>query len=375
MSYWILLLSLICSVAVGWIYIPRLVIISRERNIYDETGGRKSHSGNIPRLAGLSFFPAFCLAFLVPTVIAYYLDENFSQLINNQFVLEISIFIGGLILLYMVGFIDDLISVSPYGKFAVQFICAGLLILCGLGIDNLDDIFGLNAIPKWIGIILTLLVVVFIINAYNLIDGIDGLCSSLALIALAVLGFWFSINGMIHYALVASAMIGVTVVYFFFNNSHGRFRTFMGDTGSTILGFTIAFLCLKYYQVNIEGIHIVHMHFQAPAAMILGLTLIPIFDTFRVFTIRIYNGLSPFHPDKRHIHHKLLELGLQHRYCTVIILSSQCCLMAINYLARNLNINIIICIDILISVIYITLLNYLIRLRRQRHAVLGTTNK
>lgn len=195
-----------------------------------------------------------------------------------------------------------------------------------------------------------MLVTVLLVNAYNLIDGIDGLCSGLALLALGAFGGWFCWNHLYVYGMMAMGIAGVVSVFFFYNVLGRRMKIFMGDTGSLTLGFLIAFFGLKFYNLNINtdmfGI-------QATPAVFLGIVFIPAFDTLRVFCVRIASGLSPFYPDKRHIHHKMLRLGLTHFQSAMLIIVMQTCFILMNVLMKNVNINLLFGIDLLLGVLLV----------------------
>lgn len=358
-------LSLVISITAGIIYIPGIVIISKKKNLYDTAGGRKPHKGNIPRTAGLAFFPTFILSFFVPFTLMCIVSKNDAvRLLESSAAIQTGMLLAGLSLLFMMGFVDDLIGVSWRRKFLIQFLAGLMPVLAGMGITDLDGLFGLHQINGWAGSILTILAVMLIVNAYNLIDGIDGLCSSLSVLATTVLGGWFLTHGYTLYALTCASIIGITIVYFYYNTTFGRFRTFMGDTGSTNLGFIIAFLALALYNANTgsgTSMPATNSRSWHPLAIILGLVALPLFDTVRVFAIRLSKGLSPFHPDKRHIHHKLLSLGLSHLQCTLICLVLQGCYLAINLLMRDVNINIIVLTDLAFMIIYVALINMLVR--------------
>lgn len=358
-------LSLVISITAGIIYIPGIVIISKKKNLYDTAGGRKPHKGNIPRTAGLAFFPTFILSFFVPLTLMCIISKSDAvRLLESSAAIQTGMLLAGLSLLFMMGFVDDLIGVSWRRKFLIQFLAGLMPVLAGMGITDLDGLFGLHQINGWAGSILTILAVMLIVNAYNLIDGIDGLCSSLSVLATTVLGGWFLTHGYTLYALTCASIIGITIVYFYYNTTFGRFRTFMGDTGSTNLGFIIAFLALALYNANTgsgTSMPATDSHSWHPLAIILGLVALPLFDTVRVFAIRLSKGLSPFHPDKRHIHHKLLSLGLSHLQCTLICLVLQGCYLAINLLMKDVNINIVVLIDLVFMIIYVALINMLVR--------------
>lgn len=356
----IIALSLVLSMTAGLIYIPGIVIISKCKNLYDEAGGRKPHKGNIPRTAGLTFFPAFILSFFVSMAVAE-LIGLWPEETLPEYVLQVGMLLAGLSLLYMMGFVDDLIGVSWKRKFLVQFLAALMPVIAGMGITDLDGLFGLKAINPWIGGALTVFAVMLIINAYNLIDGIDGLCSSLSFFATFVLGAWFFTHGMPVYALASASIAGITAVYFYYNTTHTQFRTFMGDTGSTNLAYIIAFLALAFYDELMQGLP--RTTDMNPLAILLGLTSLPLLDTARVFAVRLSQGHSPFNPDKRHLHHKLLELGLTHLQCTLICIVLQGLCFVLNYMMRDINVNIVVAVDLAFMLLYTGVINVSVRRR------------
>lgn len=358
-------ISLAISITAGLIHIPKIVLISKRKNLYDEAGGRKPHKGNIPRIAGLAFFPAFIISFFITYAIAAQTDEYSGILLRPEFILQLGTMLAGLSMLYMVGFVDDLISVPWRIKFLVQFLATLMPVISGMCIGSLDGLFGIHEIHPAIGGILTVLAVMLIINAYNLIDGIDGLCSSLSILATAALGIWFITHGMLLYCLISTSIAGITAVYFYYNTTSGRFRTFMGDTGSTNLGYIIAFLALAFYNTCLDhtSTGAADNSIMHPLSFILGLVSLPLFDTVRVFAVRISKGLSPFHPDKRHLHHKLLNLGFTHLRCTLICIILQGCYFCMNYLMREINVSIVLAADLAFMLLYTGAIDLLVKHR------------
>lgn len=314
MIYFVLLVFVV-SIIIGWLAIPRIVIIAKAKRLFDSHDIRKVHTGSIPRLGGLSFFPGAMLAFSIVLGMRYYFGFILPLDIERVFLPEFMFFLGGMFLLFFVGLADDLVGVGFKGKFLAQIFAASLLMLAGLMINSLDGLFGLNELPTPVAATLTVLFIVFTINSFNLIDGVDGLCSGTSTIVLSALGCWFIYLGDFVYAMLAFAMVGVVIVFFLYNVLGRRLKIFMGDTGSLTLGYMIVFLGLKFLDFsNVNYPELITVH--SPIAILVGLLFVPLFDTTRVFTTRILKGHSPFHPDKTHVHHKLLRLGLTHLQST-----------------------------------------------------------
>lgn len=348
--------AFLLSVGTGWVIIPRIVMISKKKRLFDELSARKSHTGMVPRLGGASFFPTFLFAFTLTMGMRYIFGYNVADDYFMDSLRELMFLLAGSTVLFCVGMADDLTGVGYKGKFLAQTLSAVLICYSGVEITSLDGLFGIYEIPYWVGIILTVLIIVLLANAYNLIDGIDGLCSGLSLLALLTFGFWFIVHGIYVYAMMAMAMAGVVLVFFFYNVLGKRLKVFMGDTGSLLLGYLIAFLGLKFYSLNVSG---EFFRINAAPAVFLGVVSIPVFDVVRVFCARMVAGLSPFYPDRRHIHHKLLRIGLTHLQSAMVIVLLQVGFILLNFLLRNVSINLLLAINVALGFAVNYLLNVL----------------
>ncbi len=355
--------AFLLSAFLGWLTIPQIVLISKEKRLFDVLSERKSHTGAIPRLGGVAFFPAFIFSLSLVIGMRYCYGLTISPFFEMDVMRELAFLLAGGTVLYLVGLADDLKGLSYKTKFVAQVIAAILLLYSGNMITNLGGLFGIHHIPVLLGAFLTILLVVLLVNAYNLIDGIDGLCSGLSILTLLALGGWFWWQGIYIYALIANAMLGVVAVFFFFNVGGKRLKIFMGDTGSLTLGFLITFLALRFYNLNVDT---EMFQVDSAPAVVLGILFVPAFDTLRVFCERMRNGLSPFHPDRRHIHHILLQLGLNHMESSMIIIGFQAFFILLNILLKDIDINLLFALNIALGIGSITLLKVLIRRRAER---------
>ncbi|MCD7962530.1 MAG: undecaprenyl/decaprenyl-phosphate alpha-N-acetylglucosaminyl 1-phosphate transferase [Rikenellaceae bacterium] len=355
-----ILATFLLSVLIGWIVIPQIVLISKKKRLFDALSARKSHTGHIPRLGGVSFFPTFLLSLTFFLGLRYSFGYVFEPDVQIDSFTDLLFLIPGVVLLFFIGLADDLAGISYRIKFLAQIISACLIIFTEDYITNLGGLFGIYEMNDYLGIALTILFVVFITNAFNLIDGIDGLCSGLAMLSLIAFVWWFTWTGMYIYSMMAAAMLGVIVPFFYFNVGNKNLKIFMGDTGSLILGYIIAILGLKFYNMNVGNDA---YGFEAAPAILLGLLFIPAFDTCWVFFERLSLKLSPFHPDRRHIHHKVLKLGFKHIHCTLIILILQTGFILMNVLLKNININILVCMNLILGVIMVKTIDYMGRRR------------
>lgn len=351
MIYLLILLAFIISVVFSMVIIPRILIVALTKRLFDMPDERKIHTGAIPRLGGISFAPTilFSLAFISAIAYLGYLygfripPDSIPRITPDFYLLTC-----GLIILYLTGIKDDLIGVQYYSKFIVQIIAAVLLPISGLWINNFYGLFGIHELTPWIGIPLTIFVIVFITNAINLIDGIDGLASGLSGTALLVLGYLFLHNQMWTYAMLCFSTLGVLIPFFYYNvfgkAEYGR-KIFMGDTGSLTLGYLLAFLCIRYaaYNPNIAP------YCKSAILISFSTLIVPIFDVVRVVLLRFRRRKSLFSPDKNHIHHKFLEMDSCPRKVLLYILAISWAFSSMNIiLAHYININILFIGDVVI---------------------------
>ncbi len=276
----------------------KLIELCRQKGLYDQPNERKVHHNKIPRLGGLLFAPAMSIGIVAGFL---YLGVSVESSQLPVFRLSTMILMAGLFLIYLIGVLDDLLGLSARVKFAVQVAASAFMPLCGLYINNLYGLFGLWEIPFWAGSALTVFVCLLIVNSVNLIDGIDGLSSGLSMLALTAFAALFWELGVESYTLVSLGLIGAVAAFFFFNvfgSERRGTKTFMGDTGSLVLGYTLAYLSIKYAMNNPSVLA------PRPHGMVVVITLlaVPVFDLVRVACMRLVHGKGIFHPDKTHIH-------------------------------------------------------------------------
>lgn len=331
MNYIFLVLAFAISVFIARIIIPRILIISLRKRLFDIPDERKIHKRAIPRLGGVSFFPTILFSCCSVLALKTLAGCSMSVLTGMYILPECLLFVCGLTLLYMMGIADDLVGVRYRQKLVIQIFCACLFPIAGLWINDFYGLFGISTLPNWIGIPFTILTIVFITNAINLIDGIDGLASGLSSVALLILGVLLVEKEMWIYSMFAFSTVGVLVPFFYYNVfgcAERSRKIFMGDTGSLTLGYILSFLTIKYSQNNPE------MIFSTKGAFVIAFStlIIPSFDVVRVILVRMRNGKNPFEPDKNHIHHKLLAIGFTPRQAMIALLCLSCTFSAVNIL-------------------------------------------
>lgn len=363
-----LLLSFLFSAFVTAVMIPRIILISFRKRLFDAVDARKVHKGIVPRLGGVAFAPALMAAYALMfggcTLLGYMPDSN------GGVSLHLSLGLCALLLLYFEGLTDDLVGVGYKVKFVVQLICALLVVSSGVWLNNLYGLFGIHALPWWIGKPLTVVLIVYIINAINLIDGIDGLASGLSMVALFFLGVLFANLGNWVSASISFAMLGALVAFFYYN-VFGRVerhnKIFMGDCGSQVVGLVLGMESVWFCMYAEEAGKIVSM----PNALVVAFSLlmIPCLDVIRVMLGRIRRGKNPFLPDKTHIHHKFLALGMSHRTAMLTILMIDAAFAIFNIeLVRVLDINLLLGIDVLLWCAMNVWLSQLIKQRNTKNA-------
>lgn len=366
--YWLEndLLCFAISVLIAGILIPKIILIAFRRNLFDEIDERKIHCGVVPRLGGIAFFPAFL--FSLTLVVALNLRLGSAPMIDaigGAFV-PIYFEICAIILLYLVGIADDLIGVRYMAKFVVQIVCAILLACSGMYIDNLYGILWLNELPDVLAWLFSILVTVYVVNAINLIDGIDGLASGLSSIALIFYAVVFFNGGEFIYSLLAVASAGTLFPFFYYNvfgDVTKQKKIFMGDTGALTTGMVLVFCAIAVMCAKPDFLTVDYN----PAIVALSPLIVPCFDVFRVYFHRVKKGRNPFLPDKCHIHHKILALGMNQAAALLTILGVSIAFIGINVLVSPFtNPTIIFIGDVVVWTIANILLTRAIRQREKR---------
>ena len=372
MTTWIIccFLSTLLSVLFAGILIPQILMVSYRRKLFDMPDERKIHRGTVPRLGGIAFTPVilFSVSLLLGmSILMGNTDMENMMRINAQ---AISFGLCALLLMYLTGMSDDLIGVRYRAKFVVQIFCAVLLIGAGMYVNDLHGIIGLGHISPWFGIPLTILIVVYVVNAINLIDGIDGLASGLSSAAFIIYGTAFLMIGKPIFAMLSFACLGVLIQFFYYNvfgSAERKKKIFMGDTGSLTIGLLLAFLGLALLQWSPDKFPTFRTN---PMILAVSPLIIPCFDVVRVFLHRVRRHGNPFLPDKTHIHHKMLAIGLNQRLAMVLIVVASITFSIANILlSRYVEVNLLLILDILLWTLANLWLTRHIRSRERRLGV------
>ena len=360
MQNWLLLGGFVLSGLLGLIILPNILFVSHKKHLFDMPDARKVHTAPVPRLGGLAFLPVILVTvFLIMGIYLFVTDfQNTPSLV--RFFQMLMFLFAGMTLLYLVGEADDLVGVGYRYKFLVQTVAAALIVLSGNWLGSFAGLFGIENVPAWIGMPVTILAIIYITNAINLIDGIDGLASGLSIISLLTLTVLLLMNSSFSYTLFAVATLGIVLVFWFYNvfgNAMKGHKLFMGDTGSLTLGYILSFLTIHLSQ-DISGEHGKWQMIVAFSSL-----LVPMFDVVRVSLHRIRKGRSPFLPDKNHIHHKLIRAGMKKTgHVLVTILGIDLFFIAFNaLLADRINITLLLLCDIAIYTAMHLVINRFIR--------------
>ncbi len=305
--------------------IPSILRVAESKNLYDVPNKRTVHKTQIPTLGGLAIFLSFLFTYSI-----------FAEWYSFT---HIPFLIPALLIIFSIGIKDDIMVTAPMVKLFGQILAAFVIIGWGdLQITSLHGFFGLPVSPI-VGFAITLGIFVYIINGFNLIDGIDGLAAISGIISILAFSIWFFINGSYHIPVFSAALIGALLGFFYFNVFSKTQKIFMGDTGSLLLGFLLAVVAVKFCEFNkpVNAEHLKYSMNSAPAVAI-GILIVPIIDTLRIFVYRISKGNSPFTADKNHIHHRMLTLGFTHLQISLIIGLVNIFFVIFSYSLRNLGV-------------------------------------
>lgn len=302
-----IILAFISAIIISWISIPAIIKLAFEKHLHDDPDEeRKEHKESIPTLGGIAIFAGLIIAS------SYFV--NFSK--NPEF----AYFISAIVILFFTGVKDDIIPLSPKKKFIAQLLAVLIIIIKGdVRLTSMYGVFGIFEIPEVLSVILTLFTLLVIVNAFNLIDGINGLAGGIAVITSLTFAFFFYQLEQINLVILSVTLAGA-IVGFLYYNLRLKAKIFMGDTGSLIIGLILAILAIKFIDTN-GSLALNERLFNPSFAAIFAfvILIIPLFDTLRVFIVRMSKGVSPFSPDRRHIHHLLVDCGLVHWQASVIL--------------------------------------------------------
>ena len=325
------------SFVLGLIGMPLVVRMAKAKGFVVRPNKRMSHTGEVPNIGGLNI----CFSFMLT-----YLLFEYNQLNQSQF------FLVGLFAIMAVGFIDDVLILTPLAKLLGEALAGIALIgFADLRITHLHGLFGITEIGIIPSYLLSLFILVAIINAVNLIDGIDGLASGLGILYCLFFAVYFGLAGDVSWSVLGICMVGSLAVFFIYNVFGHREKIFMGDSGSLLLGYLLTAFVFHFCEINAYHVVPETLHMSAAPAVAICVLTVPIFDTMRVILTRIKQHRSPFNPDKNHIHHLLLRTGLNHIQTTCVLLSVSLIFIGWGILGRNWNMWVLVISDFALATV------------------------
>ncbi len=286
----------------------------------DEPGERRSHAVSTPSLGGIGIFAGVIFSIILWTPFSYFNDLQY--------------ILCAFIIIFLIGAKDDIDPISPVKKFGGELFAAFILVfIAKIQISSFYGIFNIWELPQVWSYVFSVFTIIVIINAFNLLDGINGLSGSIGVLICCTFGTWFLMIDKVELSIVAFATAGSTVAFLYYNVTPAKI--FMGDTGSLLIGLVCSILAIQFIELNNLQVNAPY-HIRSTPSVAIGILILPLFDTLRVFIIRISKGRSPFSPDQNHIHHLLLKTGLTHMQSTGVLLFVNVCFILIALYLQNL---------------------------------------
>lgn len=360
---WSTFLSFATAFIVVLLSTPALIKVAYLKRLVDEPGEeRKLHVRRIPTIGGILIFAGTLFAYLM-----WYPFTDILDLGRLARGLKDFQFIGAsMLILFFIGIKDDIIGMSPVKKLVGHLIVAFILVIMGdIRITGMHGIFGIEEIPLWASILLSVFTYTVIVNAINLVDGVDGLASGVGSIAAIAMGTWFILAGAYEYGVLAFALSGSLMAFLVFNFAPAKI--FMGDSGSLTIGLILSVLSIKLIEYDVAELPTELLNVSRPVFTMAALVY-PLTDTLRIFLYRIARGTSPFAADRNHLHHKLLDLGLSHRKTVLLIYLS-------TLFVISLSVNIflepsaVLVITALVALAFSQIPGFLLYLRKRKKAI------
>jgi UDP-N-acetylmuramyl pentapeptide phosphotransferase/UDP-N-acetylglucosamine-1-phosphate transferase len=346
-----IVLGFLTSFFVVIITTPSLIKVAKLKHLVDvPTEDRKLHSRRVPTIGGIIIFAAILFSFTIWIPINPFLDSVTLAARGN----EIKYLTAALIILFFIGIKDDIIGVSPAKKLIGLGLVGFILVVMGdFRIVDFDGLLGLNEIPYWASVLLSFFVYIVVVNAFNLIDGVDGLAASEGFLIGVLFGTWFYLNDNPTLALLAFTLSGAMLGFLFFNFSPAKI--FMGDSGSMTIGAITSLLAI--WLISIDNSNMIYP-LNEMKTPIVAMTILayPLTDTLRIFALRIFKGMSPFSADRNHIHHCLQRNGFSDRAVVFIILLFNIIMVVTAILTASLNPNLSLLILAIADVLMVTIM-------------------
>ncbi len=330
-------IAVLFSFLVTFFTIPPIVRIANMKSLTALPNGRTSHTNPTPNLGGVAIFAGV----IVSSVI-------FTGITTAH---ELKYIIAAMLIIFFVGLKDDLYPLVAYKKFLGQAVAILFILVPGdFHLTSLHGLFGIGELSYPVSLIITFVLFLALINSFNLIDGIDGLASGIGILTSLFFGIVFLLDHHMAYAVMSFILASSLIAFFIFNVFGKENKIFLGDTGAMLVGLILAIFAVRFLNFESDALYLSQSH-SAPA-ILLCVLIVPIFDTARVFFLRILRGKSPFEADRTHIHHRLLDLSGSHLKATTIILLVNMVFIALALIFRNINTEVLILSALALAAIF-----------------------
>lgn len=314
------LASAVTAFIISFLILPLVIKYSLRKNLVDIPGRRKIHKKITPSLGGIAIFIGFFLSIII--------------WIDFQDIASIKFLLASLSIVFFIGVRDDLVPLRALVKLLGQILAAVLIVFFfGLKLTGLYGVLAIHELPEWVCSPLTLLTIIVITNSFNLIDGLDGLAGTISSISLLFFGVWFYLTGDSIFSVLAFSLFGAIISFLIFNWDPSEI--FMGDTGSMVIGFMLSIMTIHFINTNHTLPFDSPYAFKASVATAACIIIIPLIDTSRIIILRLSKKKSPFAPDKSHIHHAIMRLGMTHEQSTIILATVHAGYIILAILASN----------------------------------------
>ena len=331
-----IILSISTAFLITFLTIPIVIsVVNKNEKLLDKpSSDRASHKISVPTFGGIAIFCGILFSIIFWINLAEYT--------------VLQPLLSALLIVFFIGMVDDLISLSPFKKLVGQLLAITIVVyFSDLRITSMYGIFTIHELPYWVSLLLTAFTMVVITNAYNLIDGLDGLAASVGIVMSFFFGLLFLINNQLEYVFLSWSLTGALLAFLRFNFHPAKI--FMGDTGSLVIGFLLSVFAVSIVESNIK--YEVFDFDAKGSALAIAILIVPLFDALRVFIIRVSKGVSPLSPDRNHIHHNLSDLGYGHRRTSLYICLANLFFIGVVVMIRDLGVNYILLIILLLAII------------------------
>ncbi|MDQ3112179.1 MAG: undecaprenyl/decaprenyl-phosphate alpha-N-acetylglucosaminyl 1-phosphate transferase [Bacteroidota bacterium] len=360
-----LFLTLLTSFLVVLLATPALIKVAFLKRLFDEPGdARKLHKRVVPTIGGIIIFAATMFAFAL-----WYPNEHDETAVLKRWIQDFQFIVASMLILFFVGIKDDIIGTAPIKKLAAHVLVGMILVLMAeVRLKSLHGLFGIEEIQLWASIFLSMFTYIVTVNAYNLIDGVDGLAAGVGMIGGLAFGIIFSLGGDIVMGMLAFALAGSLAAFLVFNFSPAKI--FMGDSGSMVIGLIMAVLAIKFveYKPLENSLPFIKELFTPVVAM--SIIAYALTDTLRIFVWRALRGVSPFSADRNHLHHLLIDSGMSQAKTVICIYVANAAVIGVAIATRNFSVT----ISFLITAGFVAMLATIPWLMKRRHNKKTTTN-